>query len=263
MPRIRLIHWNPAEAAERATRLPDDEFDVDHAPLDPTGLRALRANPPDALLIDLSRLPSHGRDIGVSMRQTRATRGIPLVFVDGAPAKVEPIRQLLPDAVYTDWPNIQPALRHAIANPPSQPVVLKSSLAGYSGTPLPRKLGIKPGYAVALPGAPHDFETTLGELPDRVTSPPPRPGPLRPHRLVRRLASGASAAGPALRPQRAGPGGLWICWPKKASGVKNRLIRTRRPRNRPRQRPRRLQNRRHRPNLVRPPLHPPQTPLTL
>ena len=117
------------------------------------------------LVIDLGRLPSHGRDVGVSMRQTRATRGIPLVFVDGDPEKVEPIRQLLPDAVYTDWPNIQPALRHAIANPPSQPVVLKSSLAGYSGTPLPRKLGIKPGYAVALPGAPDDFETTLGELP--------------------------------------------------------------------------------------------------
>ena len=170
MPRIRLIHWNPAEAAERATRLPDDEFDVDHAPLDPTGLRALRANPPDALLIDLSRLPSHGRDVGVSMRQTRATRGIPLVFVDGAPEKVEPIRQLLPDAVYTDWPNIQPALRHASANPPSQPVVLKSSLAGYSGTPLPRKLGIKPGDAVALPGAPDDFETTLANSPTRSSS---------------------------------------------------------------------------------------------
>ena len=222
MPRIRLIHWNPAEAAERATRLPDDEFDVDHAPLDPTGLRALRANPPDALLIDLGRLPSHGRDVGVSMRQTRATRGIPLVFVDGAPEKVEPIRQLLPDAVYTDWPNIQPALRQAIANPPSQPVVLKSSLAGYSGTPLPRKLGIKPGYAVALPGAPDDFETTLGELPDRVT--------------LRRRVQGrcdlivwfvGSRRELRQRVQRyglkAGPGGLWICWPKKASGVQSDL----------------------------------------
>ena len=156
------------------------------------------------------------------MRQTRATRGIPLVFVDGAPAKVEPIRQLLPDAVYTDWPNIQPALRHAIANPPSQPVVLKSSLAGYSGTPLPRKLGIKPGYAVALPGAPDDFETTLGEFPDRVT--------------FRRRVQGRCdlivwfvGSRRELRQRvqryglRAGPGGLWICWPKKASGVKTDL----------------------------------------
>ena len=222
MPRIRLIHWNAAEAAERAARLPADEFQVDHAPLDTAGLRALRANPPDALLIDLGRLPSHGRDVGVAMRQTRVTRGIPLVFVDGDPAKVERVRQLLPDAVYTDWPNIQPALRRAIANPPIQPVVPESGLAGYAGTPLPRKLGIKSGYAVALPGAPDDFQTTLGELPEDV--------------VLRRRVQGrcdlivwfaGSRRQLRQRVQRygrkAGPGGLWICWPKKASGVKTDL----------------------------------------
>lgn len=222
MSRIRLIHWNPAEAAERAARLPADRFEVDHAPLDTAGLRALRADPPDALLIDLGRLPSHGRDVGVAMRQTRATRGIPLVFVDGDPAKVERVRQLLPDAVYTDWPRIELALRNAIANPPSPPVVPESGLAGYSGTPLPHKLGIKPGYAVALPGVPDDFETTLGELPENV--------------VLRRRVQGrcdlivwfvGSRRELRRRVQRygarAGPGGLWICWPKKASGVKSDL----------------------------------------
>ena len=222
MPRIRLIHWNAAEAAERAARLPADEFEVDHAPLDTASLRALRTNPPDALLIDLGRLPSHGRDVGVAMRQTRTARRIPLVFVDGDPAKVERVRQLLPDAVYTDWTNIQSALRLAIASPPSQPVVPESGLAGYSGTPLPRKLGIKPGFAVALPGAPDDFETMLGELPEDV--------------VFRRRAQGRCdlivwfvGSRRELRQrvqrygQRAGPGGLWICWPKKASGVKSDL----------------------------------------
>jgi len=222
MPRIRLIHWNAAEAAERAARLPNAEFEVDHTPLDTAGLRALRANPPDALLIDLGRLPSHGRDVGVAMRQTKATRGLPLVFVDGDPAKVELVRQLLPDAVYTDWANVQLALRDAIANPPANPVAPASGLAGYSGTPLPRKLGIKPGYAVALPGAPDDFETTLGELPEDV--------------VFRRRAQGRCdlivwfvESRRELRQrvqrygQRAGPGGLWICWPKKASGVKSDL----------------------------------------
>ena len=38
--------------------------------------------------------------------------------------------------------------------------------AGYSGTPLPRKLGISDGDEVALIGAPERFEDTLGELPD-------------------------------------------------------------------------------------------------
>ena len=222
MARIRLIHWNAAEAAERAARLPAHEFQVDHSQLDPAGLRALRANPPDALLIDLGRLPSHGRDVGVAMRQTRATRSIPLVFVEGDSAKVERVRQLLPDAVYTDWPNIQLALRQAVANPPSQPVVPESALAGYSGTPLPRKLGIRPGYAVAIPGAPDDFPKTLGQLPEDV--------------VLRRRVQGRCdlivwfvGSRRQLRErvhrygQKAGPGGLWICWPKKASGVKSDL----------------------------------------
>ena len=222
MLRIRLIHWNAAEATERATRLPAEEYEVDYAPFDPAGLRALRSDPPDVLLIDLGRLPSHGRDVGVAMRQTRATRGIPLVFVDGDPAKVARVRQLLPDAVYTEWPHIQQALRQAIARPLLDPVVPGSSLAGYSGTPLPRKLGIKLGYVVAIPGAPQDFQTTLGALPNEVT--------------LRRRVQGCcdlivwfvnSRRELRRRVQRygakAGPGGLWICWPKKASGVKSDL----------------------------------------
>lgn len=222
MPRIRLIHWNAAEAAERAARLPADEFQVDHSQLDTASLRSLRTDPPDALLIDLGRLPSHGRDVGVAMRQIRATRAIPLVFVDGDPAKVERVRHLLPDAVYADWANVQPALLDAMAHPPTSPVVPESGLAGYSGTPLPRKLGIKPGYAVATPGAPDDFQATLGELPEDVT--------------LRRRAQGRCdlivwfvGSRRELRRRvrrygaRAGSGGLWICWPKKASGVKSDL----------------------------------------
>ena len=222
MRRIRLIHWNAAEAADRAARLPADEFQVDHAQLDTAGLRALRANPPDILLIDLGRLPSHGRDVGASVRQTRATRYIPLVFVGGDPAKVERVRQLLPDAVYTGWVDVQTALVDAMANPPANPVVPESGLAGYSGTPLPRKLGIKPGYAVAAPGAPDDFQDTLGALPDDV--------------VLRRRVQGRCdlivwfvGSQRQLRErverygQKAGLGGIWICWPKKASGVKSDL----------------------------------------
>jgi hypothetical protein len=42
-------------------------------------------------------------------------------------------------------------------------------MAGYSKTPLPQKLGIKPGMAVALIDAPDDFLSALGEVPDDVT----------------------------------------------------------------------------------------------
>ena len=41
-------------------------------------------------------------------------------------------------------------------------------MAGYSGTPLPKKLGIKEGATVAFSGAPPEFASALGELPDAV-----------------------------------------------------------------------------------------------
>ena len=41
---------------------------------------------------------------------------------------------------------------------------------GYSGTPLPKKLGIKPGMSLAVLNAPANLDALLGELPDGVTS---------------------------------------------------------------------------------------------
>jgi hypothetical protein len=89
------------------------------------------------------------------------------------------------------------------------------STAGYSGTPLPRKLGIKPGHRVALLGAPDGFE--LGELPDGVQLKRRAGGKAdvilafhtRRAELERRL--------PALRALMEPAAGLWIAWPKRAS----------------------------------------------
>ncbi|MCB9476978.1 MAG: DUF3052 family protein [Deltaproteobacteria bacterium] len=93
--------------------------------------------------------------------------------------------------------------------------------AGYSGTPLPKKLGIKPGHRVRVIAGPPDFDATLGELPEAVT--------------VRRDLRGKDAADvmlffttdakelrerfAALAGRLEKNGGLWICRPKKASGV--------------------------------------------
>jgi hypothetical protein len=93
-------------------------------------------------------------------------------------------------------------------------------MAGYSGTPLPKKLGIKAGHRVALLQQPSGFRRTLEPLPDDVT-------------LLDALAEEAldvillfvgnekdlkqqfALAASALQ----SAGGLWVCWPKKASGV--------------------------------------------
>jgi hypothetical protein len=91
--------------------------------------------------------------------------------------------------------------------------------AGYSGTPLPTKLGIKPGHRVAFIHPPDDFAATLGALPGEVKVVEADAGPLD---LVLFFTTRADALPGAFR--RLGPrvhpdGALWIGWPKKASKV--------------------------------------------
>ena len=92
--------------------------------------------------------------------------------------------------------------------------------AGYSGTPLPKKLGIKSGHRVALLDAPSELRASIvpttaemslsdsvgGEALDVI---------LLFVRSVIDLNARFEAAASALQPA----GGLWVCWPKKASGV--------------------------------------------
>jgi hypothetical protein len=93
------------------------------------------------------------------------------------------------------------------------------STAGYSGTPLVKKLGIKPGARLALIGAPDDFDATLGELPDDVALRREVRGPL--DVIVAFYVDRAAFERklPALRDALQPAGGLWIAWPKRASGV--------------------------------------------
>lgn len=95
--------------------------------------------------------------------------------------------------------------------------------AGYSGTPLVKKLGIKAGMTVALVGAPDGFERLLKGLPKGVT--PVRGGtsvvdlllwwPASANDLVARIRKIEARLAPG--------GGVWIAWPKKASGIKTDL----------------------------------------
>jgi hypothetical protein len=97
------------------------------------------------------------------------------------------------------------------------------TIAGYSGTPLPKKLGIKEGSNVAFANPPADWRRILGSLPPGVRIKAQARGPLdvivlfvtRHGDLRRRFAPLARALDPA--------GGLWVAWPKKASGVETDL----------------------------------------
>ncbi|TMK64329.1 MAG: DUF3052 family protein [Actinobacteria bacterium] len=95
-------------------------------------------------------------------------------------------------------------------------------MAGYSGTPLPKKLGIKEGTRLAILAAPNGFAEEL-ELPPGVRARYELRGKLdvvvffvtRERELARRLPSLARAIEP--------DGGLWIAWPKRTSGVASDL----------------------------------------
>ena len=166
--KIQLVHWNAEEAKTRVETLCKAGYEVDLLMPDPASMQQIKKYPPAAVVIDLSRLPSHGRDVGLALREAKGTRHIPIVFVDGESEKVARTKKSLPDATYTTWSRIRNSLQRAIANPPTNPVVPRSRLDGYSGTPLPKKLGIKANTVVALVGAPDDFELKLNELADGV-----------------------------------------------------------------------------------------------
>jgi len=92
-------------------------------------------------------------------------------------------------------------------------------MSGYSGTPLPEKLGIRRGARVAFLAAPPGFADEMGALPVGVTVAHRLRGP---HDVIvfftkerRELERRFEALAGALDPS----GGLWIAWPKKASGV--------------------------------------------
>ncbi len=222
---IRLIHWNAAEASERAGRLIAVGYNVISGQLSPASLREIRESPPDAVVIDLSRLPSHGRDVALGLRKYKTTRYVPLVLVEGDPEKVKHIKELLPDAVYTTWSRIQGALKRAIAHPTKDPVVPRTTLDGYSGTPLPKKLGIKAHSVVCLIDAPQGFEKTLGGLPEGVTLRKKKPGRCD---LIIWFVKSRKILENRIEDIRelVGKGGIWIAWPKKASKIPSDLSQT-------------------------------------
>ncbi len=174
--RVRLVHWSEDEVPERAHRLEEAGFGVDGTvPGTSIGVKQLREDPPIAFVIDLGRLPSHGREVACAVRESKALRTIPIVFVDGAEEKVDAVRSKLPDATYTVWEDIGADLRDAIANPPTDPVVPDSDPGPRSGRPLAEKLGIKSGSTIALLDSPNEIEQTLAPLPDGVKLRPKQP----------------------------------------------------------------------------------------
>ena len=216
--RLQLIHANVGEATARVAQLRDAGYTVAFEALTAATLQKLRKRPPDAVVIDLSRAPSVGRDVALDLRSRTTTRRVPIVFLEGEPSKVAKARAQVPDAVFAPWTRHRSAIKKALAHPPKKPGVPTSTMAGYSGTPLVKKLGIKPGSTVALVNAPKRFEGTLTPLPENVTfrwsARGKRDLTIWFTTSLRDLQSRIVAFARAV-----GTGAIWIAWPKQSSGV--------------------------------------------
>ena len=223
MPHVQLIHWNADEAVQLSRLLQAAGYEADsQVPNGPEFVRKLREDLPEAVVIDLSRLPTQGRDFGMMLRHSKSTRYIPLVFVGGDPVKVEKVREQIPDAVYTGWDEIGPALKQAIYHPPSEPVAPKSLFDSYAGRPLAQKLGLKAGMRLGLISAPPDFRQTLGEVPAGVQV-DEQAGERCETLLWFVRTRGDLEQGIESLVSRQDFRFLWIAWPKKASGVETDL----------------------------------------
>jgi hypothetical protein len=101
---------------------------------------------------------------------------------------------------------------------------MATTSGGYSGTPLPKKLGIREGSRVAVVSAPDGFARVLGPLPSGVDLRTGARGRCdvvvffvtRRAELARRFPGFVRALEP--------DGGLWVAWPKKTSGVATDLV---------------------------------------
>jgi hypothetical protein len=91
--------------------------------------------------------------------------------------------------------------------------------AGYSGTPLVRKLGLKPGMVCLILDPPGRYEVLLGSIPEDTRFDEPPAGALDFVHVFVREAQGLQRRLVELRSRIAPDGMIWVSWPKKASGV--------------------------------------------
>ena len=169
MPRVRLLHWKAEEATRHIDLLRQAGYQIDYEErFRPALMKAWRESPPDAFVIDLSRLPSHGREIAIALRQSPRTRCVPIVFCGGNEEKVNAIRNTLPYASYSTLEKLRSTLRKALANRLANPVKPVQMMDRYTSRSAAQKLGIKESCALRLIDPPRNVMQVLGPLPSRI-----------------------------------------------------------------------------------------------
>ena len=92
-------------------------------------------------------------------------------------------------------------------------------MAGYSGTPLLQKLGIKPGHRISTVHEPPSFDQALGPLPENASFVGSAAKEVDVIVAFQHKLSDFKKQLPLLQDRIKSDGMIWVAWPKKASGV--------------------------------------------
>jgi hypothetical protein len=92
-------------------------------------------------------------------------------------------------------------------------------MAGYSGTPLAKKLGIKPNWLLYVENEPDDYLQLLELLPDGVTWVQPLAGKVNLIHFFTKEAAELAVKLPRFLKKIVEDGVIWVSWPKKAAKI--------------------------------------------
>jgi CheY-like chemotaxis protein len=169
-PHLCLVCWDQSKAGEHATGLEKAGYRITLVTSSVTGwISYVRDLAVDAVVLDLDRLPSHGREVGIHLRTSKSTRHLPLVFLGGDPAKAERVRIDLPDATFSVWHDAAQAIARAIDSPVAKPVRPTPMMERSNRSDLAKRLDIKPGLPVYLWGDADFLYEALGDASASLT----------------------------------------------------------------------------------------------
>ncbi len=100
--RLFLFQWDAAAAKKRADSLRAAGWTVEVESQDGArGCRAVLNHPPDIILLDLAKRPSHSRATAEGVRGYKTGRRIPMLFIDGSELEIEKTRTKVMGALFT------------------------------------------------------------------------------------------------------------------------------------------------------------------
>lgn len=128
MSHLFYLHWNAEELAPRVHTLEAAGHAV-VAHCTPGESPRLGDTLPDAVIISLDRLPSHGRHVAAWVWEAKKRQGIPILFVGGKPDKVAEARAQFPAAIFCADEEVPEKLAELLATPAAGDGVIRADTA--------------------------------------------------------------------------------------------------------------------------------------